>query len=44
VFEPYTKEAHDETFEWIAQRGIFREGEMGAGRYEDSVVRLQAAE
>jgi NMT1/THI5 like len=44
VFEPYTKEAHDETFEWIAQRGIFREGTMGAGRYEESIVSLQAAE
>jgi hypothetical protein len=44
VFEPYTKEAHDETFEWIARRGIFRESEMGAGRYEESVVSLQAAE
>lgn len=44
VFEPYTKEAHDETFEWIARHGIFRESEMGAGRYEDSVVSLQAAE
>jgi hypothetical protein len=44
VFEPYTKEAHDETFEWIARHGIFRESEMGAGRYEESVVRLQAAE
>jgi len=44
VFEPYTKEAHDETFEWIAQRGIFREEGMGTGRYEESVVSLQAAE
>jgi len=44
VFEPYTKEAHDETFEWIAQRGIFREEGMGSGRYEESVVSLQAAE
>jgi hypothetical protein len=44
VFEPYTKEAHDETFEWIARHGIFRETEMGAGRYEESVVSLQAAE
>src|SRR5215472_2887102 len=44
VFEPYTKEAHDETFEWIAQRGIFRESGMGSGRYEESVVSLQAAE
>jgi hypothetical protein len=44
VFEPYTKEAHDETFEWIAERGIFGKDEMGRGRYEDSVLRLQAAE
>src|SRR6202040_362936 len=44
VFERYTKEAHDETFEWIARHGIFRESEMGAGRYEESVVSLQAAE
>ena len=44
VFEPYTKEAHDETFEWIAQRGIFREEGMGSGRYEESIVSLQAAE
>ena len=44
VFERYTKEAHDETFEWIAQHGIFREGGMGTGRYEESVVSLQAAE
>jgi hypothetical protein len=44
VFEPYTKEAHDETFEWIAQRGIFAKDDMGRGRYEESVVRLQAAE
>ena len=44
VFEPYTKEAHDETFEWIAQHGIFGKDEMGRGQYEESVVRLQAAE
>jgi hypothetical protein len=44
VFEPYTKEAHDETFEWIAQRGIFSKDEMGRGRYGESVVSLQAAE
>jgi NMT1/THI5 like len=44
VFEPYTKEAHDETREWIAQRGIFAKDDMGRGRYEESVVSLQAAE
>jgi len=43
VFEPYTKEAYEESFNWIAERGIFPEGEMGAGNYESSVL-LSAAE
>jgi len=42
VFEPYTKEAHDETFEWIARHGIFAEGGIGHGRYETSVLSLAA--
>jgi len=44
VFEPNTKEAHDETFDWIARHGIFAESGMGHGHYEDSVLSLQAAE
>jgi len=40
VFEPYTKEAFDETFRWIADHGIFADGGMGARQYEQSVVRL----
>jgi hypothetical protein len=40
VFEPYTKEAFAQSFHWIAERGIFPEGTMGAGRYEESVVSL----
>jgi ABC-type nitrate/sulfonate/bicarbonate transport system substrate-binding protein len=40
VFEPYTKQAHDVTFDWIARHGIFAEGDMGHGRYEDSVISL----
>ena len=43
VFEPYTKEAHNETFDWIARRGIFADTGMGHGQYEDSVISLQAA-
>jgi hypothetical protein len=43
VFEPYTKEAHAETVDWIARHGIFAEGGMGHGRYEDSVMSLEAA-
>jgi hypothetical protein len=42
VFESYTKEVFEESFAWIAKRGIFPEGGMGAGRYEDSVITLAA--
>jgi hypothetical protein len=38
VFEPYTKEVYEQSFEWIAQRHIFREGEMGRGVYEEAAV------
>jgi hypothetical protein len=44
VFEPYTKEAHAQTFDWITSHGIFAEGGMGHGHYEDSVLSLEAAE
>jgi hypothetical protein len=40
VFEPYTKEAHDETFAWIARHGIFTEAGLGHRGYEDSVLSL----
>ncbi len=40
VFEPYTKEVFEESFGWIAERGIFPEGGMGAGRYEEAVISL----
>jgi hypothetical protein len=39
VFEPYTKEVYEETFKWIAERGIFADTGMGAGSYEESVIR-----
>jgi hypothetical protein len=39
VFEPYTKEVYDETFKWIADHGIFADTGMGAGKYEDAVIR-----
>jgi len=42
VFEPYTKEVFEESFEWIAQHQIFPQGEMGAGKYEQAVVSLPA--
>jgi hypothetical protein len=42
VFEPYTKEVFEDSFRWIAERGIFREGDMGAGVYENAAVSLVA--
>ena len=42
VFEPYTKDVFEESFEWIAQHGIFPHGQMGAGNYEAAVVSLAA--
>ncbi len=42
VFEPYTREAYEESFAWIAARGIFPEGQAGAGRYEDAILDLPA--
>ena len=42
VFEPYTREVFEESFEWIAQHHIFPEGEMGAGKYDQAVLSLPA--
>ena len=44
VFEPYTREAFEESQRWIAERGIFAKDEMGAGDYERAVVTAAAAE
>lgn len=38
VFEPYTKQVFDESFAWIAARGVFPAREMGSGSYEQSTV------
>ncbi len=40
VFEPYTKEVYEESFEWIAAHGIFPEGGMGNGQYERATLSL----
>jgi hypothetical protein len=40
VFEPYTKEVYEESFDWIASHKIFPEGGMGVGRYEQATVSL----
>ena len=40
VFEPYTKEVYEESFEWIASHGIFPEGKMGNAQYERATLSL----
>src|SRR5262252_4422337 len=40
VFEPYTKEAYEESFDWIARHQIFAGADMGSGQYENAVLRL----
>jgi hypothetical protein len=40
VFEPYSKEVFEESFQWIARHAIFPEGQMGSGNYEQATVWL----
>jgi ABC-type nitrate/sulfonate/bicarbonate transport system substrate-binding protein len=40
VFEPYTKEVYEESFEWIAKHHIFADGGMGTGRYDEATLSL----
>ena len=42
VFEPYTREVYEQSFRWIAERDIFPEGSMGAGKYEDAIISVAA--
>src|SRR6516164_8489797 len=40
VFEPYTKEVYEQSFEWIAAHGIFADSGMGSGEYEKATLSL----
>jgi len=40
VFEPYTKEVFEQSFNWVREHEIFAPGDMGAGRYEEACVSL----
>jgi hypothetical protein len=40
VFQPYTKEAYEESFDWIAHHQIFAGADMGSGQYESAVLRF----
>ena len=39
VFEPYTRETYEKSFNWIKTHGIF-DSDMGSGVYDQSVVKL----
>jgi ABC-type nitrate/sulfonate/bicarbonate transport system substrate-binding protein len=38
VFEPYSRQVFEQSFDWIARREIFEAGGMGAGSYQDAIV------
>ena len=40
VFEPYSREIFEDSRAWIAERGIFEGGDLGAKAYDNAVVRL----
>jgi ABC-type nitrate/sulfonate/bicarbonate transport system substrate-binding protein len=40
VFEPYSQDTFRDAREWIAAHGMFPDGNLGSGAYEQSVVRL----
>src|ERR1700744_3165605 len=42
VFEPYSREIYQQSFEWIEKHGIFAAGTMGDGIYDKATVRLGA--
>ncbi len=42
VFEPYSKEIFERTFQWVGEREIFKNTSMGHGRYEDAIFSVAA--
>jgi ABC-type nitrate/sulfonate/bicarbonate transport system substrate-binding protein len=42
VFEPYTRDVFEESFQWIAERPIFAEGGMGECNYDRATVSVAA--
>jgi len=43
VFETYSREAFEQSFNWIAQHEIFAEGRMGSGDYDKATVSFALA-
>jgi hypothetical protein len=42
VFEPYTKDSFNDARDWIAEHGMFPDGNLGSRDYEHAVMRLTA--
>jgi hypothetical protein len=42
VFETYSRDIFEASFQWIAERNIFPQGEMGPGNYEAATLSLAA--
>jgi ABC-type nitrate/sulfonate/bicarbonate transport system substrate-binding protein len=42
VFEPYSREVFEQSFDWIEKHGIFPEGQMGSGDYDKATVSFAA--
>jgi hypothetical protein len=38
VFESYSREVYEQSFEWIEKHGIFKAGKMGDGDYDKPTV------
>jgi ABC-type nitrate/sulfonate/bicarbonate transport system substrate-binding protein len=42
VFETYSKEVFEQSFDWIAEHEIFAKGRMGSGEYDRSTISFAA--
>ena len=42
VFEPYSREVFEQSFDWIEKHGIFPQGQMGLGDYDKATVSFAA--
>jgi ABC-type nitrate/sulfonate/bicarbonate transport system substrate-binding protein len=42
VFEPYSKQVFEESFDWIARHKIFADGQMGSGDYDSATISFAA--
>jgi NMT1/THI5 like protein len=40
VFEPYTRDVFDDMIRWVAEHGIFADGNLGSKQYDSSVLKL----